>query len=326
MTDTPNLPAERRAPLVAGAKVAALVPQTIEEAFRLAQAISASGMAPATMSKPEQVLIAIMAGAEVGLAPWQAVQSIAVINNRPAMWGDGLMAVVRANGARVEEHLEGEGDEAVAWCKVTRPDTGEVITRSFSVEDAKTARLWAKTGPWQSNPKRMLQMRARGFALRDGCADMLRGMHIREEVEDYQHLREVQKPDGLRDRLAGSVSGEGFSQHHAPDPPVAFAEMAEEIAEAEFAAVEAEAGEPAPEEPRADELPQEAIDVDQPVDILDWAAWLLRSLPDYDDVDTMRDAWTARKGELQSRHPDAFKQLNRAIVERSQVIAIKGGA
>jgi hypothetical protein len=37
----------------------------------------------------------------------------------------------------------------------------------------------------------MLQMRARAFVLRDAFADVLKGLSIREEVEDYQTPRDV---------------------------------------------------------------------------------------------------------------------------------------
>lgn len=202
--------------LTAGGPVAALVPQSLEEAFRVAGAIAASGLAPAGLKTQEQIMVAIMAGAELGLAPFQALQSFAVVNGRPTLWGDGLVAVARAQGVKVKEWSEGDGDQIVAFCTVMRPDTGEEVTRSFSVADAKKASLWAKAGPWQSYPKRMLQMRARAYALRDGCADMLRGFQVREEVEDYQPIRDVtpQKAD-LRSRLAARADhDEGFSAAH----------------------------------------------------------------------------------------------------------------
>ena len=48
------------------------------------------------------------------------------------------------------------------------------------------AGLWAKSGPWTQYPKRMMQMRARGFALRDKFADALGGLITVEEAQDYQ--------------------------------------------------------------------------------------------------------------------------------------------
>jgi hypothetical protein len=60
----------------------------------------------------------------------------------------------------------------------------EASGAKFSVADAKKASLWGKAGPWQSYPDRMLQMRARGFGLRDKFADALRGLSIAEEAMD----------------------------------------------------------------------------------------------------------------------------------------------
>lgn len=218
---TQNLPAAAKPQIVAGGQVAALIPQSLDEAFRVSQAIAASGLAPKGIDKPEQIMVAIMAGAELGLAPFQSLQSFAVVNGRPTLWGDGLLAVVRAQGVRVREWIEGDGDHMVAHCEAIRPDTGEDISRKFSVADAKKAGLWAKQGPWQQYPKRMLQMRARALALRDGCADMLRGMQIREEVEDYTHVRDVtprHAPD-LRARLEARKEPpkEGFNASQAQD-------------------------------------------------------------------------------------------------------------
>lgn len=172
----------------AGGGVQAIVPQSFEEAWRVAGALAASGLAPKELCTQEKCLAVIMAGAEIGMAPFQALQSFAVINGRVALWGDGMLATARRFGVKVEENIDGTGDDAIAICHVTRPDTRELISRAFSVADAKKAGLWGKQGPWSAYPKRMLQMRARAWALRDGCADMLRGMKMAEEVQDYTEV------------------------------------------------------------------------------------------------------------------------------------------
>jgi hypothetical protein len=184
-TQALTVEARPRPSMAVGGNVGALIPQDIEQAFRIASALAQSGMTPNGFKTPETCFVAIMAGAELGLPPFQSLQSFAIINNRPTLWGDALMAVVRTNGFKVREWFEGEGDAMTAYCEVTRPDNGDTAEASFSVEDAKTAGLWKKAGPWQSAPKRMLKMRARSFAIRDGAADVLRGFQIREEVEDY---------------------------------------------------------------------------------------------------------------------------------------------
>lgn len=177
-------------PLKTGAKIGAIVPTTIEEVFRLATAIAKSGIAPKGMEKAEALTVAIMHGLEIGLPPMQAVQRIAVVNGRPTVWGDAIPALLWARGFGIKEMIDGTGDERTAYCTVTRP-SGEAITKAFSIADAKAAGLWGKIGPWKQYPDRMLAMRARGFAARDGASDALGGLYISEEIADVHEMRDV---------------------------------------------------------------------------------------------------------------------------------------
>lgn len=170
-------------PLRAGARVAAIIPTTVEEVFRLATAIQKSGMAPNSLGTAEKITIAIMHGLEIGLPPMMAMNNIAVVNGRPTVWGSAVPALLLAKGFKLVEHMDGEGTERAAVCKVIRPD-GMITERRFSVADAITAGLWGKQGPWKQYPDRMLAMRARGFAARDGAADALAGLYIAEEMQD----------------------------------------------------------------------------------------------------------------------------------------------
>lgn len=194
MADTTTKPettaitkAEPKAPLVVGGSVGAIIPQDMEQAWRLAGIIAAANMAPKSYNRDQNaIMVGIMHGMEVGFTPMAALQSIAVINGMPSIWGDGMLAVVRASGLLEDfsESLEGDGEGYAAICSCRRKGQPTMISRSFSVADAKKAKLWSKAGPWQEYPRRMLQMRARSWALRDGFADVLRGMHSVEEVRD----------------------------------------------------------------------------------------------------------------------------------------------
>ena len=167
----------------AGAKALAIVPQTFEECYRLAKMLAISGMVPDSYKdKPEACCVAVMQGLEMGLSPIAAVNSIAVINGRPSVWGDGALAVVRASG--LVESFKETDDGETATCAIKRRDEAEPIVRTFSMRDAATAGLAGKAGPWKSYPQRMRQMRARSWALRDGFADVLKGLHIAEEAQD----------------------------------------------------------------------------------------------------------------------------------------------
>lgn len=206
--------APAKAPVTTGGVLAALTPQTLDEAFRLAQALAGSGdMVPkAFQGQPQATMAAIIRGMEVGLAPMQALASIAVIQGRPVIWGDALPALMQRAGHHIDVDVEGEGDAMVATATLTRGDTGRVIKRTFSASDAKAAGLWGKQGPWQTHKRRMLGHKARNFAIRDGAADALMGMGIADQDEH-------QGPDRARDVTPAPVTpARGGVIYADPDP------------------------------------------------------------------------------------------------------------
>ncbi len=178
---------ERRASTLAKGGV---IFQSMEDLARFCSAVVASRLAPKDFSTPEAVMVAVQHGAELGLAPMQSLQSICVINGRPSVWGDAAAALCRAHPDCVDI-VEEIGDDS-ATCTVKRRGCIDV-KRTFTVADATKASLWKKSGPWTQYPKRMLQMRARSWALRDAFPDALKGVGIREEVQDYSR-QEAAKP------------------------------------------------------------------------------------------------------------------------------------
>jgi hypothetical protein len=163
-----------------------LRPQNFGELVEFAKMAARSTLVPRDyLGKPENILLAIQMGSEIGLAPMQSLQNIAVISGRPAVFGDAMLGLCRQSHAckDVVERFEGEGKELTAVCVAKRVGA-EPIERRFSIDDAERAGLLGKSGPWQQYPKRMLQMRARGFALRDAFPDVLRGLISTEEAQD----------------------------------------------------------------------------------------------------------------------------------------------
>jgi len=159
-------------------------PQTFDQALTFCDYLAESDLVPKDFKgKPANCLIAIQWGAELGMKPLQAVQNIAVINGRAGLWGDAVIALVRSSP--LCEFITETDDGKTATCRVKRRGEGEEI-RTFSMDDAKTAGLAGKQGPWTQYPKRMRQMRARAFALRDVFPDVLKGMPIAEELMDIQ--------------------------------------------------------------------------------------------------------------------------------------------
>lgn len=231
---------------------------TVADLWNFAGMVAKSGLAPKGMDKPEAITVAIQMGLEIGLSPMASLQNIAVINGRPSLCGDAMLAVCRNSGVFCEESFSeetaGEGDARTATCTVRRAPKGKPYKATFSVADAKRAGLWGKAGPWTQYPDRMLKMRARGFALRDTFGDFLRGMYSIEEVrdgfEDVETVREIP------------------SYSSAPNKAAALAEqLKQRAAEAEPQTEQTEAPKPPSEAQPADSEPNSPGDQTTPTDL-----------------------------------------------------------
>jgi hypothetical protein len=167
-------------------------PTTLAEAMELAKMLAESTMVPKDyLNKPGNCFIAMQYGHELGLKPVQALQSIAVINGKPGIYGDAGKALLIANGCEIIERDTRETREKLeAECTIVRQGR-RPVTRTFSVDDAKTARLWDKDGPWKQYPYRQLAWRAFWFAARDAAADILKGIPAAEELRDRPEERDV---------------------------------------------------------------------------------------------------------------------------------------
>ena len=159
-----------------------LSPQTFDQALTFSNYLADSDLVPKDFKgKPGNCLIAMQWGSELGLKPLQAMQNLAIINGRPSLWGDAVLALVLASPAceYVTETIDGD----TSVCKAKRKGAPEQV-RTFSDADAKAAGLLGKPGPWTQYKARMRQMRARAFCLRDVFADVLRGLPVAEELMD----------------------------------------------------------------------------------------------------------------------------------------------
>lgn len=198
----PVVPDAQKLPIAMGETGLQL--SSFNDLWRFAKCIKQSGFAPKGMEREESIVVAIQHGLEIGLPPMQALQSIAVINGRPGLFGDVALALVRASGkAEVykEEMIGTEGKDDYGCRATTKRKGQEIQTQTFTVADAKKAGLWGKAGPWTNYFARMLKWRARGFLLRDVYGDVLKGLRTVEELQDIAPA--APPPEPLK--LASSV-------------------------------------------------------------------------------------------------------------------------
>lgn len=175
----------------------------IEDLFALAKWICASGVLPSCYQKPEQVLVAIQTGSEVGLTPMASVNSIYVVHGTPAWRTRAARALVRKSGllepgTDIESgYVHGEKctgkakecvDDCVGWCTTHRRGMARPHRTEFTIGDARRAGLYPNSkeaAVWNKYPSRMLMHRAIGFELDDGFSEVMLGYTIQEAVEDW---------------------------------------------------------------------------------------------------------------------------------------------
>ena len=242
----------KHAPIPTGGAIKAVIPRDVSEAGRLAVAIIKAGLCPDSYKdagKPNEskVMIGILKSLEVGLPPITGLSTIAIINGKPSVYGDGLSALLQKSGALVKREIEEIGDKPAEGAQIGEwPDSYGVRVRlhrkgqdepyegEFTVGAAKRAKLWmnVKRDPWIKYPKRMMMWRAFGFAVRDGFSDCLSGLWPTEEVEDMGPAT-PEAPDT-------SFLDDDATPEPLPAPEPEDAPAAEEIAEAEAEEVTAE--------------------------------------------------------------------------------------
>lgn len=278
-------------------------PATLGEAMQFSEMLAASSMVPrAYQGKAQDILVCVQWGYEIGLAPMQALQNIAVINGKPSVYGDAAMALVQASPVceDIEEYIENEGTpNPIAVCVAKRKGRKPVMAK-FSVEDAKRAGLWGKQGPWQAYPKRMMQMRARGFALRDAFPDVLKGLITVEEAQDY--------PDEAKPRQAKDITPRNPLDAVAPPALEAaeteLVEVVDPVTEETVAAEEAGSPEP-------DRVPGEDDDLGEEPAVPVGYALLVPGKTEPVSVHDTLDQWADAYEEMAEKVAKAGKRTQR---------------
>lgn len=153
--------------------------------------------------KTEAVIMVLLHGWQLDLPPMTALQQVVPVNGLMSVKGDGAKSLIFTSGklkhGSWKEERTGsiENEDMVVSITAARSDTGETLTRSFSVPQAKKAGLWItpqmlsgtdgwkwKQSAWAKYPDRMLYYRALGFLARDLFTDVLNGSYTLEEAQD----------------------------------------------------------------------------------------------------------------------------------------------
>lgn len=148
------------------------------EIEKTARAFVASGMFGRDMDKISKGITKIMAGQELGLAPFASMRAVHVIEGNATLSANTMAGMVKSSGRYDYEVKKKEMDECVIdFFEIRNGKRTKIGTESFNNEEAKAAGLLNKQN-WQKYPKAMMFARCISNGVRTYCPDVFSGMLV----------------------------------------------------------------------------------------------------------------------------------------------------
>lgn len=160
-----------------------LEPKNGEEAWDLAKIAAGSGLYG--VQRPEQALVIIMTGTELGLTANQALRSIQVVKGKPNLSADLLVALVKRS--ELCEYWE-VVENTTSLCTIETKRTTDKNPRrlTWTLEDAKRAGI--NGDMYTKYPRQMLRHRCSADLAREVYPDLVLGLYAPEEFGDARDL------------------------------------------------------------------------------------------------------------------------------------------
>ncbi len=168
---------------------AAYEPRNLEEARALAQSLVKSGLLGKAVPTPEAALAIMIAGRELGLPTMQALRGVYVVEGKPSLSADLMVALVRRSGLADYLRIVESTPERCVYETRRRGDPAPVRVE-WTMDMARRAGL-AKRQPWEAYPATMLRHRAAAELCRAVYPDLLLGVYSDDEAEDIRRSRTV---------------------------------------------------------------------------------------------------------------------------------------
>jgi hypothetical protein len=168
----------------------ALEPNNFEEAFEIARMACASGMLPRAVKTPEQAMMILMRGRELGLTAMQSFASIHVIEGKTTMSAELVVAMVkrRRDLCRYFQLIESDDDKATF--ETHREGNPRPTRLTFTFDQAKALGLSEKDN-WRKQRANMLRWRCSSALARLEYAELTLGIYSDDEMDDAPQSRAV---------------------------------------------------------------------------------------------------------------------------------------
>jgi len=121
------------------------------------------------LGRPPAIAAAILTGIELGMGPMESIRAIHIIEGKPTMSAELMLARARRAGVRTRWL---ETSATVARLAVMVPGDTEWQTMAWTWEDAQRAGVATKDN-WKRHPAAMLRARCTSAAMRAFCPEYL---------------------------------------------------------------------------------------------------------------------------------------------------------
>lgn len=148
----------RKAEIVATTSTSMFDPIAYSQLKSLATDLIAGGATTSDAKTPEQLLVKLQAGFELGMKPTEASNSLYIVNGRVTIWGSALIGRLRKHGWNVAYQ-----DESAEACTIVVRKGDEMLSDTFLFQDAvdsgyTSGSTGLKVG-WRMGQNRKLKMR-----------------------------------------------------------------------------------------------------------------------------------------------------------------------
>jgi len=157
-------------------------PTSWQDAQQMAVELVRSGLLPNGIKSPQAALAIMITGRELGLTAMQALRGIHVIEGKPTISADMMLALVRRSGECQWWRTVESTAERCTMSTLRRGET-EPTTVTWTMADAQRAGLGGR-GPWRAYPSAMLRARAKADLARLVYPDVVLGVYAREELAE----------------------------------------------------------------------------------------------------------------------------------------------
>ena len=174
------------ADMVVAPRAGAIIPRTLDDVARMAKMAHASGLVK--VASPEAAGVILLTGAELGLSPMQALRGIYVVDGKPTLSADLMVAIVKRADV-CQWWRTAESTPETCTIETQRRGDPAPSRRTWTIADAQRAGLTGRQ-PWRQYPATMLRHRCAADLAREVYPDVVLGLYDPEELDAGERVEQ----------------------------------------------------------------------------------------------------------------------------------------